>query len=74
MTAQNPIREPKCTICGALYSAHIAGPCRWCGRPLEHHAPGDEASCNAAKARMAAARRPEDRSDVDQAALAGAAS
>lgn len=73
MDTPNPTREPKCSICGAYYSAHTAGPCRWCGRPIEHHATGEQADCKAGKARMAAARRPEDRNDTDRAALTGAA-
>lgn len=64
--------EPRCKVCGAFYAAHTAGPCRWCGRPLEHHTNGEQAECKAGKARMAAARRPDDRTDVDIAALAGA--
>lgn len=71
MSDQRPATEPKCKICGADYSAHTAGPCRWCGLPREHHDPGQEADCKAGKARMAAARRPEDRNDTDHAALAG---
>lgn len=67
-----PASEPRCKICGAFYSAHTAGPCRWCARPIEHHARGEQATCKAGKARMAAARLPADRTDVDVAALAGA--
>lgn len=82
MSDQTPVKEPQCKICGALYSAHTAGACPWCGLLREHHqlpgggggkTEGTVEDCRAGKARMAAARRPEDRDDVDRAALAGAA-
>lgn len=58
--------EPKCTVCGAFYSAHTAGPCPWCGLSIEHHGlrgrsggttEGQPADCKAGKARMARARQ-----------------
>lgn len=50
-----PRGDRTCSVCGRALSAHSGEVCPPCGRPLEHHEPGEVDECWAGRARMAAA-------------------
>lgn len=52
---ERPRGDRACTVCGLALSAHSGEVCPPCGRPLEHHGPGEVDECWAGRARMAAA-------------------
>lgn len=51
-----PRGDRDCTVCKRRVVDHQP-PCRFCGRPPEHHADGDLVAERAGRARMARARR-----------------